>query len=85
MARPGAGLRNATSIAGVGETEYWKVGRADKNEFELACIAITRAVEDAGLELSDVDGMCNRRDANGDGEGSDCSRARSRWATRSIR
>jgi len=51
-------LRNATSIAGVGETEYWKVGRADKNEFELACIAITRAVEDAGLELSDVDGMC---------------------------
>lgn len=53
-----SGFRNATSIAGVGETEYWKVGRATKSEFELACIAVRRAVEDAGLELSDVDGLC---------------------------
>jgi acetyl-CoA acetyltransferase len=51
-------LRNATAIAGVGETEYWKVGRATKSEFELACIAVRRAVGDAGLELSDVDGLC---------------------------
>ena len=51
-------LRNAASIVGVGETEYWKVGRATKSEFQLACIAVMRAVEDAGLELSDVDGLC---------------------------
>ena len=51
-------IRNAASIAGIGETEYWKVGRATTSEFELACTAVMRAVEDAGLELSDVDGLC---------------------------
>ncbi len=51
-------LRNAASIVGIGETESWKVGRATKSEFELACVAVMRAVEDAGLELSDVDGLC---------------------------
>ena len=51
-------LRNATGIAGVGESEYWKVGRATKGEFELACTAVIRAVEDAGLDMSDVDGLC---------------------------
>jgi acetyl-CoA acetyltransferase len=51
-------VRNAASVVGVGETEYWKAGRATRTEFELACIAVMRAVEDAGLELSDVDGLC---------------------------
>ena len=51
-------LRNAASIVGVGETEYWKAGRATWTEFELACVAVLRAVEDAGLDLSDVDGLC---------------------------
>lgn len=51
-------FRNAASIVGVGESEYWKVGRATRSEFELACIAVTRAVEDAGLLMSDVDGLC---------------------------
>jgi len=51
-------LRNAASIVGVGETEYCKVGRATRSEFELACIAVLRAIEDAGLEVSDVDGLC---------------------------
>ncbi len=54
----GSSFRNAVSIAGVGETEYCKVGRATRSEFELACIAVMRAIEDAGLELSDVDGLC---------------------------
>jgi acetyl-CoA acetyltransferase len=51
-------LRDAVSIVGVGETEYCKAGGATKTEFELACLAVMRAVEDAGLELSDVDGLC---------------------------
>ena len=51
-------MRNATSIVGVGETEYCKVGRATRPEFELACTAVMRAAEDAGLALSDIDGMC---------------------------
>ena len=51
-------IRDAASIVGIGETDYWKVGRATTGEFELACTAVMRAVEDAGLELSDVDGLC---------------------------
>jgi len=51
-------LRNRASIVGVGETEYWKAGRATRTEFELGCTAVMRAVDDAGLELSDVDGLC---------------------------
>jgi acetyl-CoA acetyltransferase len=51
-------FRNAVSIVGIGETEYWKVGRATTSEFELACTAVMRAVDDAGLALADVDGLC---------------------------
>src|SRR6185436_8040998 len=51
-------LFNAASIVGIGETEYCKAGRATKSEFELACLAILRAVDDAGLGLADVDGLC---------------------------
>ena len=51
-------LRNATSIVGIGETEYWKAGGATRAEFELACVAVMRAVEDAGLDVSDIDGLC---------------------------
>jgi acetyl-CoA acetyltransferase len=51
-------LRDRTSIAGIGETRYWKAGGATRSEFELACEAVKRAVEDAGLSLTDVDGLC---------------------------
>jgi len=50
-------LRDRTSIVGIGETKYWKAGGADRTEFELACQAIRRAVEDAGLSLADIDGL----------------------------
>jgi acetyl-CoA acetyltransferase len=50
-------LRDRTSIVGIGETRYWKAGGADQTEFELACLAVRRAVEDAGLSLADVDGL----------------------------
>ena len=50
-------LQDRTSIVGIGETEYWKAGGATRTEFELACEAVRRAVEDAGLSLSDVDGL----------------------------
>ncbi|TMA30564.1 MAG: lipid-transfer protein [Deltaproteobacteria bacterium] len=50
-------LRDRTSIVGIGETEYWKAGGATRTEFELACQAVMRAVEDAGLSLADVDGL----------------------------
>jgi acetyl-CoA acetyltransferase len=51
-------LRDRTAITGVGETEYAKRGGATRSEMELACEAIRRAVDDAGLTLDDVDGLC---------------------------
>lgn len=51
-------LRDRTAIIGVGETEYTKRGGASRSEMALACEAIQRAVQDAGLSLDDVDGLC---------------------------
>ena len=50
--------RDCFAIAGIGETEYTKAGRATRPEFTLACEAVTRAIADAGLEPRDVDGLC---------------------------
>lgn len=44
-------------IVGVGETEFYKRGECEKSEFELACEAIKKAVDDAGLELDEIDGF----------------------------
>ena len=44
-------------IAGVGETEFSK--ESGKTERELAVIAISKALEEAGLTFSDVDGLCS--------------------------
>ncbi len=49
--------RGQTCIAGVGETEYSKRGQAKRPEFALACEAVLKAVEDAGLTMGDVDGF----------------------------
>ena len=47
-------------IVGVGETQYTKWGKIDDmTEHALACKAILRAVEDAGLTMDDVDGLAS--------------------------
>ena len=50
-------MRGAAVVAGVGESTYYARGKAPETEFQLACIAIRNAVEDAGLRMSDVDGF----------------------------
>jgi acetyl-CoA acetyltransferase len=51
---------NAACIVGVGETEYRRWGGfTDRSEIALACDAIIAAVEDAGLKISDVDGLAS--------------------------
>ncbi|MCH2169854.1 hypothetical protein MK489_03635 [Myxococcota bacterium] len=50
-------LQDETAIAGIGETAYTKAGGTTRTELDLACEAIVRAVRDAGLELSHVDGL----------------------------
>lgn len=48
------------SIVGVGETEYYKRGEVtEESEFQLAVEAITKAVDDAGLDVEQIDGFAS--------------------------
>ena len=44
-----------TAIVGIGATEFSK--RAGRTELQLACESITAAIADAGLAVTDVDGL----------------------------
>src|ERR1051326_806761 len=55
-------MHGSAAVAGIGESTYYKRGESPHSEFQLACIAIQRAVADAGLELSDVDGFVSYLD-----------------------
>jgi acetyl-CoA acetyltransferase len=43
------------TIAGIGQTEYAKM--IDRSELALACDAIVRACDDAGMEVTEIDGV----------------------------
>jgi len=51
-------------VVGVGESRYYKRGEATESEFQLACIAIRNAVDDAGLTMRDVDGVVSYMERN---------------------
>jgi acetyl-CoA acetyltransferase len=52
--------RSRAQIVGVGESQYTRWGKiGDVTEHALACQAIQRAVEDAGLTMDDVDGLAS--------------------------
>lgn len=55
-------MHGRAAVAGIGESTYYKRGESPHTEFQLACIAIRRAVEDAGLALADVDGLVSFMD-----------------------
>jgi acetyl-CoA acetyltransferase len=57
-------MQGSTAVVGVGESGYYRRGGAPWSEFQLACIAIRNAVRDAGLALSDVDGLISYMDRN---------------------
>src|SRR6266446_151217 len=52
-------IRGRVAIAGIGETAYYKHGRAPESEFALALRAILRACEDAGIDPRQVDGFAS--------------------------
>jgi acetyl-CoA acetyltransferase len=56
-------MHGTAAIAGIGESMYYKRGESPLTEFQLACTAIRRAIEDAGLELADIDGFVSYTDA----------------------
>lgn len=50
-------IRDKVAIVGIGETKYYKRGQAPVSEFQLACEAITKAAEDAGIDVREIDGI----------------------------
>jgi hypothetical protein len=52
-------IKDKVAVVGLGETKYYKRGQAPVSEFQLACEAILKAVEDAGIEVSDLDGFAS--------------------------
>src|SRR5437899_8532510 len=52
-------IRGRVAIVGVGETTYYKHGRAPEAEFTLALKAILQACEDAGIDPRQVDGFAS--------------------------
>ena len=57
-------MNRAAVVVGVGESTYYKRGGSPDSEFVLACTAIRRAVEDAGLAMADVDGFVSYMERN---------------------
>jgi acetyl-CoA acetyltransferase len=57
-ARPSAAdyrVKDNVAIVGIGATEFSK--DSGRSEIQMACEAIKTAVDDAGLEMADIDGM----------------------------
>jgi acetyl-CoA acetyltransferase len=48
-------LGGKAAIAGIGQTEFSK--ESGRSELQLACEAVKAAIDDAGLQPSDIDGM----------------------------
>jgi acetyl-CoA acetyltransferase len=48
-------LGGKTAIVGIGQTEFSK--KSGRSELQLACEAVKAAIDDAGLQPSDIDGM----------------------------
>jgi acetyl-CoA acetyltransferase len=73
-------LRGKVAIAGIGETTYYKHGKAPDAEFALALQAILRACEDAGVSPREVDGF-----ASYSNDRNDPSRLAAALGTRELR
>ena len=48
-------LRDKAAVVGIGETEYSK--ESGRTELALACEAISKAADDAGIPVSEIDGL----------------------------
>ncbi len=59
-------MQGKAAVVGVGESTYYERGRSPDTEFQLAVTAVSRAVEDAGLELADIDGFVSYMDGRND-------------------
>ena len=55
-------MHGSAVVVGIGETQYYKRGEAPQSEFALACEAIRRAADDAGIDVRDIDGIVSYMD-----------------------
>ena len=55
-------LRGKAAVVGVGESKYYKYGKAPEPEFVLALQAILAACKDAGIDPHDIDGFASFSD-----------------------
>jgi len=55
-------VKDKVAVAGIGESKYYKRGQAPVPEFKLAVEAITKAAEDAGIAVTDIDGFASYSD-----------------------
>lgn len=76
----GRTLRGKAAVAGIGETTYYKHGKAPDAEFKLALKAILAACEDAGIDPRDIDGF-----ASYSNDRNDPSRLAAALGTRELR
>jgi acetyl-CoA acetyltransferase len=52
-------IKGKVAVVGIGETVYYKHGQAPVSEFQLAIEAITKAAEDAGIDVREIDGFAS--------------------------
>jgi len=55
VSAPGSSFAGKAAIVGIGQTEFSR--HAGRTELQLACEAVTAALDDAGLTPGDVDGL----------------------------
>jgi acetyl-CoA acetyltransferase len=55
-------MYNKAAIVGIGESEYFRQGGSPYSGLQLTSIAVTNALEDAGLHPQDVDGLITFND-----------------------
>jgi acetyl-CoA acetyltransferase len=60
-------VKDKVAIAGIGESKYYKRGQAPVPEFKLAVEAITKAAQDAGIAVTDIDGFASYSDDRNSG------------------
>lgn len=77
---PDRTLRGKVAVAGIGETTYYKHGKAPDSEFKLALMAILAACEDAGIDPREIDGF-----ASYSNDRNDPSRLAAALGTRELR
>jgi len=62
----GRSLKGRVAVAGVGETAYYKHGKAPEPEFVLCLKAILAACADAGIDPVEIDGFASYSDDRND-------------------